>query len=311
VSKKQTKYFVSSIEVQLVQDQCTICYENFPVFFQLPCARGHEFCAACVERILKVGDNRNCPKCRAPFPKFVSEWLSMIKIYPTYLTKDIPLEKLQIAFPLICRVAKLSTVIKCVKMGIDINIKGFQGFFPVHLISQTDVLKYLLEHGANVNQTRNDGVTPLYMSAQHGNLPVVQYLIDSGANINQPKNDGVTPLYMSSGNGHLPVVQYLVENCGANVNQSNNDGFTPLYMSSQNGHLQVVQYLEENGANVNQPPKNGVTPLATAIYNNQTEVAKFLLNKNANIEATKLCLKNNNWLEQIDILEDLCKQMKE
>ena len=243
----------------------------------MPCARGHEFCAACVDRILKVGDNRNCPKCRAPFPKFVSEWLSMIKIYPTYLTKDIPLEKLQIAFPLICCVAKLSIVTKCVKMGIDINTEGFQEFFPVQIASQTDVLKYLVEHGADVNQ---------------------------------PDNDGFTPLLMGSQNGHLPVVQYLVEN-GADVNQTRNDGVTPLYISSQKGHVLVVQYLVENGADVNQNTNNGATPLAIAIYSNHTEVAKFLLNKNANIKATKLCLKNNNLLAQIDILEDLCKQMEE
>ena len=115
---------------------------------------------------------------------------------------------------------------------------------------------------------------------------------------------------MSSYEGHLPVVQHLVEN-GANINQANIDDLTPLFVSCQYGHLLVAEYLIENGADVNQATKIGATPLAFAMYKNQIEIAKFLLRKGAGIESTKVFLNNLEFLDLVDILDKLCKEMEE
>jgi len=341
---KWLKHIYLRVEETLkVRDECMVCYECFPVSLQLPCR--HEICAVCAESIFKFCNNtgRKCPLCRAPFPKFASDMLNMIKIKTIYLTPDTSLEKLQLAFPLICSVANLTTVAQCVKMGIDINTKGILGFFPVHLASKKDILQYLLDNGANVNQARFDGVTPLYWRSENGNLPLVKYLVEKRANVNQPNNYGFTPLSLSSEKGHLSVVKYLIENgadvdhCnnkgetslfkssyeghllvvqylvenGANVNSHSNRGSTPLHVSSQEGHLLVVKYLVENGGNVNQHNHLGMTPLESAINFNYMDVAKFLLKKNANIQAAKLFFTNLNFLEHINRVDKLVKEMEE
>jgi len=266
-----------------VPDECMVCYDEcFPVSFQFFC--GHEVCAICAQSILKIGKGTNsrCPKCRVPFPQYVTEWFTIIKFYPIYLTPDIPLEKLHIAFPLICSIANLTTVTKCVKLGMDINTKGFLGYFPVHLPSKTVVLKYLLDNGANLNQRRYGGMTPLWTSCQNEYLPVVKYLVENGINVNQSDNHGVTPLFVSSENGYLPIVQYLVEN-GVNVNQPDNHGVTPLSMSCENGHLPIVQYLVENGAVVDQPDENGLTPLYMSCQEGHLPVVRFLVENSAEV----------------------------
>jgi len=146
-----------------IPDECMVCYERFLVSLKFPC--GHEFCVSCVQSIIDVCDNNNCPKCRAPPPHFLNEWLTMINLYTIRLTPKISIEKLQHAFPLICSIANLKTVIKCIKMGVDVNTKGFFEKFPLHLASQEDVVKHLVENGANINQTSDCGVTPLFVSS--------------------------------------------------------------------------------------------------------------------------------------------------
>ena len=156
-------------------DECMVCYEHFPVALQFPCC--HEFCASCVHSIINVCDNKNCPKCRKPLPCTLSE--CQIMIYPI-LIQNIPLEQLQLSFPLICSVANLSTVAKCTQMGVDLNTKGFFGKFPLTHATQAtqiNVVKYLVDRGADVNHPINGYATPLSVNSQKGNFLVVQYLI--------------------------------------------------------------------------------------------------------------------------------------
>jgi len=249
-------------------------------------------------------DATECTKCRTPLPQKISKWLQLrIKIYPIALTPEIPLQNV---FPFICCAGNLTTVIKCVQMGANVNKKGLIKYFPIHLASRNghlSVVKYLINNGANVNQVDEDGVTPLFLSSYAGYLSVVEYLIKNGANVNQVNNNGETPLYISSQEGHLRVVEYLIKN-GANVNQDQKYGVTPLLMSSHGGYLSVVECLIKNGANID----NGVgkvNPLVSAIDRNHIEIAKFLISKNAEIETAKEFFEET---EKFEILDKLCKE---
>ncbi|ORX83690.1 hypothetical protein BCR32DRAFT_192423, partial [Anaeromyces robustus] len=46
------------------------------------------------------------------------------------------------------------------------------------------IIKYLIEHGANVNKETND-FTPLIAACQNGNNTIIKYLIEHGANVNK------------------------------------------------------------------------------------------------------------------------------
>jgi len=307
---------------EMVPNICDVCYEeNFAVFLKFPC--GHDFCALCVEKITNI--NHKCPKCRAFLPDTVAEFQTIIN--PNLET--IPLKQLQHVFPLICSVAKLATVTKLINMGVQVNVKGWDGYFPIHLALKKKLVKHLVQNGADVNQANADGVTPLMVSSQNGRLQVVKYLLKNGAIVNQIRSDGATALMFASSQGNLLVVQHLIENGNANVNQADNDGTSALYESCQNGHLPVVEYLIKNGADVNQATKhgktalmrtcfkghlhiikylinnganinsasdNGATPLGFALHNKQKEVCKFLLRKNANIEDVRLIFMNRGYL---------------
>jgi len=303
IDKKSTQNVIKTVLTNIYAKadenlKCMVCYEHFPVSFRFSC--GHELCALCAQKIMSVS-NKKCPKCRAIIPNDIYKLLTMAHISPIsmQITPDITLAKLQHAFPLICYVANLTTVAKCIRLGVDVNTKGFSNYFPVHLTSQKSVVKYLVEHGANVHSVNGTGSTPLFMSSGNGHLQVVQYLIEHGADVNQAANNGSTPLFVSSQEGHLPVVQYLIEH-GADVNQGNRDGATPLLVSSENGHLKVVQYLIDHGADVNQAANNGVTPLYISSQEGHLPVVEYLIQHGADVNrgdndgATPLFMSSQN-----------------
>jgi len=314
ITKMLTNIYTKAEKNLKHPDECMVCYEHFPVSLTFTC--GHELCILCLESIIQKCDRyENCPKCRAPLdlPLVFTNLLTMINIYPCLITPEISFTQLQHAFPLICSAANLKTVIKCINMGVNVNKRGFDGKFPLTSCLKMDVMRYLVDKGADVNQAINGGATPLIFHSQKGNLQVVKYLFKKGAFINQACINGATPLLLSVERGHLAIVKFLVQN-GANVNQACIYGTTPLLMSSQRGHLTIVQYLVENEADVNQATRKDkltLTPLLMAIYNQQTEVAKFLIKKNANIEHTKLLFKKAELFKLIDTLEKLCKEIAE
>ena len=66
-------------------------------------------------------------------------------------------------------------------------------------------LRLLVDAGANVNQSRPDGVTPMWLAAESGHEHCVQALADLKASVTEPSNSKATPLYIAARNGRIAV----------------------------------------------------------------------------------------------------------
>ena len=89
-----------------------------------------------------------------------------------------------------------------------------------------EVVKILVENGADVNYRNIDGITPLMNGCSKGNLDIVKFLVDQGSNMDAKNNRGETALfYASSYNTHVEIIKFLIEQ-GADVNSESNDGKT-------------------------------------------------------------------------------------
>lgn len=55
-------------------------------------------------------------------------------------------------------------------------------------------MKYLIDHGANVNAEDEDGHTPLHHAAIEGYTDAIRYLIRNGGNEFAPDEDSRTPI---------------------------------------------------------------------------------------------------------------------
>jgi ankyrin repeat protein len=89
----------------------------------------------------------------------------------------------------------------------------------------------------------------LYEASKFGNLEILKKLLDMGANINYMNIVELSPLLIASNYGHLDIVRELLER-GADVNIITSHGRTPLMQASDRGHLEVVKALLQHDADI-------------------------------------------------------------
>ena len=104
------------------------------------------------------------------------------------------------------------------------------------------IVKLLLDSGADINKVTNGGFTPLTWAAVKKNDKTVKLLLDSGADPNKVQENGLTPLYIAAFYGYDQIVKLLLD-FGADINKTNKYGKTPLMMAAFYGYDQIVKLL--------------------------------------------------------------------
>ena len=96
-----------------------------------------------------------------------------------------------------------------------------------------DVVSFLLENGANINDKKYRDLidqTPIIIAAFNGCTDIVRMLIDAGADIHHRNDQGENALISAAQEGNIDVVKVLLD-AGADVNQPNADGETALSLA--------------------------------------------------------------------------------
>ncbi|XP_041461558.1 ankyrin repeat domain-containing protein 50-like [Lytechinus variegatus] len=144
-----------------------------------------------------------------------------------------------------------------------------------------DIVKYLIQHGSNVNKTHKNGLTPLIASIIEGHLEVVEFLMAKGAKC--VSTESISPLYIAAQYNHVEVVKFLVSK-GYNVNERTESGKSPLHAACYNGNIDMVDFLLLNIADVNIQDQDGWTPLQAAAQKGHLQVVKYLSVRGANMK---------------------------
>ncbi|MEZ5039610.1 MAG: ankyrin repeat domain-containing protein [Saprospiraceae bacterium] len=129
----------------------------------------------------------------------------------------------------------------------EINSHASDGFTALSLaafFSQLEVVKYLLEQGAdpNIAAKNPSNIAPIHAAVAANHLGICELLVQHGANVNLSQTQGVRPLHAAAHRGNLAMVQLLVE-AGAEVNAQMENGDTALDFAEKDGHEEVKQYL--------------------------------------------------------------------
>lgn len=174
-----------------------------------------------------------------------------------------------------------------VEHGADVNAKtnkGWSSLYIACLRRNYDIVKFLIDNNADTNSLTNIGWTPLMLSSENGAFEISKLLVENNSNVNIKAKDSSTALYAASQNGHLEIVNLLIEN-EANVNDHANGHWTPLMVASEHGHCSIVDLLIKNGAKVNEASDDGWTALMLASENGHLEIAKSLTAAGADVNA--------------------------
>ena len=153
------------------------------------------------------------------------------------------------------------------------------------LINHCDVLLDQLGIYQDPDSGSQHHVPPLWVAAVENHLDVVKLLVESGANVNATSDTHSTPVRSACYDNNLSVVKYLVGH-GGDINMPNVHGGTCLMNGVRSAAL--TQYLLEVGAAVNHQDKNGFTALTGAIAENEIESVKLLLDNKAAINMTNI-----------------------
>lgn len=152
------------------------------------------------------------------------------------------------------------------------------------LFGRADIVRLLLEHGADVNAKGDDGSTALTIAIQNdGHIEIVNALLDRGADPNARLRDGRTALILAAHDP--PIVRALLEK-GADPSLSEEiRGETALKRAVNADEIDSVKALLTYGADVNTKDVDGYSALMAAAGRGQAGIVKLLLTKGVDVDA--------------------------
>ena len=180
-------------------------------------------------------------------------------------------------------------------------------------INSTDALDLFLRHFSYHDYMDNRGITPAFLSAEHGLVHNLALMVKKGANIHH-KTKSLISTYKLQGeesveSANLHIRFHLVEpdniiRCDP-VFQSKSNLFssTMLHAAALGGHVDVVNFLIDNGANISTVNGVHLTALQIAAEKGHVEVVKTLFEAGAVPDQTALHhAAANNKLEVVKYL---------
>lgn len=167
-----------------------------------------------------------------------------------------------------------------------VNNTDKMGKTPLHMAAESNQVAaatFLLEHGADVNakDPRNGGFTPLdFALSSYHYIEMVRLLIERGANVNTASTQGITPLIEAAMRNQKDAIALLLEK-GADPNARDQKGASALIWALRMGRLDSAIVLINSGADVNLSDSQGFSPLKLAKMRQDSKLQKLLESKGA------------------------------
>ncbi|WP_121663666.1 ankyrin repeat domain-containing protein [Metabacillus litoralis] len=147
--------------------------------------------------------------------------------------------------------------------------------------SNVDIVKLLIDHGADPLQTNIHGQDAMGSAIIGNNIEIVQYFLDNHFDASYVNvDDNVfqrTPLMYAAGHERPEITQLLI-NSGADFNAQDQMGQTALMWAASYNHVETARVLLENGADTTLVDGSGLTvfDMPSADYENYEAMVALL-----------------------------------
>lgn len=144
-------------------------------------------------------------------------------------------------------VGRTKRVEELAKAGADVEAKSPDGFTPLHLAAffgNLGTVKALLKRGARVDPvSENDlGVRPLNSAVAGPHPEIVRVLLEHGADPNEPERTGFSPLHVAAENSDADSIRLLL-GAGADPTRRSKDDRSPADLARERGRDDLVAML--------------------------------------------------------------------
>jgi ankyrin repeat-rich membrane spanning protein len=145
------------------------------------------------------------------------------------------------------------------------NKVGWSAFYEACRGERLSTVQLLLNHDKDLMELAdNDGITPLIVAAHHSDI--VRFLLDRGANVYVTARNGITTLMKAcqSFAADPEIVRMLIA-AGVNVEARNLFQRTALHLAAEYGRIEAMRELIlQHNANLFAVDRNGETPFDLA-----------------------------------------------
>ena len=153
-----------------------------------------------------------------------------------------------------------------IQSGASVSVFNEVRDSPLHRARNAGVAEMLIAHGADVNGSGR--TSPLHAAVQYSRADVIKALIEKGANVDQTLDQGWSLLHAAAVAKGPKVIQVLYDN-GLDVNRRDHYGATPLHVASLNDHMTGAEKLLELGADTSARLNSDVVQYQTNIFTQQ------------------------------------------
>jgi ankyrin repeat protein len=174
-----------------------------------------------------------------------------------------------------------------IEMGADVNIQNKDGFTAISAAVKANnhqAIQAFIEAGANLNVQDKNGATPIHLAIEANNHQVIQAFIEAGANLNIQDENGATPIHLAIIQSKNPnVVTKMLIDTKANLNLQDKNGYTPLHYATAIENSEIIKNLIKNGANQSLLNNDGVPCLNYAIIQGQNHLVQNFIEAGADL----------------------------
>ena len=228
--------------------------------------------------------------------------------FPPWMPHDNRQEILDEAMVYAAKSGRIQALAYLLGQGDNIDGEPYNGTALFWAVScdQTETVRWLLEHGADVHQLASFGgeknLTALHIAAWGGHLEPAQVLLYYGAEATYHEPGyGSSPVGWADHMGHQELRDYLLEHASLSLDDAAAHGRpdrvmelvevdpalvngldrkgTPLRQAAAAGHLAIVQYLLGKGADRSLAGADGKLALDYARENGHQTVVDLLQNE--------------------------------
>ena len=146
-----------------------------------------------------------------------------------------------------CETGDLGGVVHMLGRGANPHTRSPNGLPLIHLASNaghTEIVKFLLNLGAEVNSGDSASFIPLHYASYHGKYDTVVLLIEAGSEVDALGANGSSPLHLASAGDHHTVAQYLLD-MGAVSDRRNARNLRPIDLARSDAMKRLLENLQE------------------------------------------------------------------